>query len=405
MPCKKKRQKLADGTPATSSVEISHAEAEQKGFVEENDNTIDDKKRKPTKSKERVFSKAKERATMKQEARSKERTTMKQEAEKRHSSWVASRKNIDDMIVFIKQHQDIKTLCAQFNPLLRNEKIDFAKPVFHDEWRRGYKLASFDGSCMKRAATPYVYEEGKDYKLKLNEKPRVGVNGFHYCLQALECAKFTKHWKAPFQLFEVEALGDLHSNETHTVFSTNHVRIVKLVPQEEANKLLTGFLQNHDSIEHYHHGFLHDVSDVHAARLHTVTGGYERFTAGKPKVMDKNPQAVLISVKYDTIRWSDHDEKQHWKEIVFDWNRYLPGLSNAASWTDKKFKNVFDAFAETKENRKQNKFDAVCLKGHNNALNIETGIPAMTIFDSTFAFRASIAMRHIGWSLCGFTSL
>jgi hypothetical protein len=84
---------------------------------------------------------------------------------------------------------------------------------------KGYKVFNPDFTCLE-----FQFEEGKEYKTK--GKLELCKNGFHFCEVASDCFNYYS-FNSNNIVCEVEALGDVVTQNGENKLCTNHIKIIK----------------------------------------------------------------------------------------------------------------------------------------------------------------------------------
>ena len=84
---------------------------------------------------------------------------------------------------------------------------------------KGYKAFNSDLTCRG-----FQYEIGKTYEM--DELPIICKRGFHFCTDIATCYKFY-NMSEDTRICEIEAIGDIDSNEDKMKYCTNKIRIIK----------------------------------------------------------------------------------------------------------------------------------------------------------------------------------
>ena len=95
---------------------------------------------------------------------------------------------------------------------------------------KGYKVFNSDWTCRG-----FQYEVGKTYEM--DEKPICCERGFHFCKKASDC--FQHYTFDPNnKVAEVEALGDIDTNNDGSKCSTNKIHIIREITWQEVLDLV-----------------------------------------------------------------------------------------------------------------------------------------------------------------------
>ena len=93
---------------------------------------------------------------------------------------------------------------------------------------RGFKAFNKDLTCRG-----FQYEIGKTYEM--NETPKLCVRGFHFCRTIAECYNYYDK-NENTRICEIEALGEIDSEEESDKLCTNKIKILKEVTIEWQKK-------------------------------------------------------------------------------------------------------------------------------------------------------------------------
>ena len=95
---------------------------------------------------------------------------------------------------------------------------------------KGYKVFNPDWTCRG-----FQYEVGKTYEM--DEKPICCDRGFHFCKKASDCFKYYS-FNPNNKVAEVEALGDIDTNNNDSKCSTNKIHIIREITWQEVLDLV-----------------------------------------------------------------------------------------------------------------------------------------------------------------------
>ena len=95
---------------------------------------------------------------------------------------------------------------------------------------KGYKVFNPDWTCRN-----FQYEVGKTYEM--DEKPICCDRGFHFCKKALDCFQYYL-FDPNNKVAEVEALGDIDTNNDDSKCSTNKIHIIREITWQEVLDLV-----------------------------------------------------------------------------------------------------------------------------------------------------------------------
>ena len=84
---------------------------------------------------------------------------------------------------------------------------------------KGYKVFNPDWTCRG-----FQYNVGQVYEM--DRKPICCDRGFHFCTKALDCFKYYS-FDPDNKVAEVEALGDIDTNNDDSKCSTNKIHIIR----------------------------------------------------------------------------------------------------------------------------------------------------------------------------------
>lgn len=269
---------------------------------------------------------------------------------------------------------DLKT-DANKSTATGNQQTQDKLVTYENQVMRGFKLASRDGSCTSLSLKRIQFKVGEEYK---TDEIALSRSGFHFSLAAVQCLRYTNQWKPPFVLFEVEASGRIQGKPKHDMYCTSHLRIVRQVPELEAQKLLSGTISIENRLETYQSGKLHDQKHQ-AAKIHLLTGGYERYENGKRlKTTTQEPQTVFRSPLHDAVCWDEFMWKFCWAKL----KQNLP--QNWSKWDATQVVFFSQSFQEAQANRARQ--TPVVLEWVNLVLSIEQleeGVPHCVHFSPT----------------------
>ena len=94
----------------------------------------------------------------------------------------------------------------------------------------GYKVFNIDWTCRD-----FKYEVGKTYEM--DEKPICCDRGFHFCKKASDCFQYYL-FDPNNKVAEVEALGDIDTNNDDSKCSTNKIHIIREITWQEVLDLV-----------------------------------------------------------------------------------------------------------------------------------------------------------------------
>jgi hypothetical protein len=109
---------------------------------------------------------------------------------------------------------------------------------------KGYKVFNSDWTCRG-----FQYEVGQVYEM--DEKPICCDRGFHFCEKASDCFRYYS-FDPDNKVAEVEALGDIDTNNDGNKCSTNKIHIIREITWQEVLNLVnlgkgcTGFCNSGD---------------------------------------------------------------------------------------------------------------------------------------------------------------
>ena len=95
---------------------------------------------------------------------------------------------------------------------------------------KGYKVFNPDWSCRG-----FQYNVGQVYEM--DEKPICCNRGFHFCTKASDCFKYYS-FDPDNKVAEVEALGDINTNNDDSKCSTNKIHIIREITWQEVLNLV-----------------------------------------------------------------------------------------------------------------------------------------------------------------------
>ena len=95
---------------------------------------------------------------------------------------------------------------------------------------RGYKVFNPDWTCKG-----FQYEVGKVYEF--GDAPIICLRGFHFCAKAVDCFRFYD-FTPDNKVAEVEAFGEIVSDDYGSKFCTNKILIVREVSWEEVLRIV-----------------------------------------------------------------------------------------------------------------------------------------------------------------------
>ena len=95
---------------------------------------------------------------------------------------------------------------------------------------KGYKVFNPDWTCRN-----FQYEVGKTYEM--DEKPICCDRGFHFCKKASDCFQYYS-FDPNNKVAEVEALGDIDTNNNNSKCSTNKIYIIREITWQEVLDLV-----------------------------------------------------------------------------------------------------------------------------------------------------------------------
>ena len=95
---------------------------------------------------------------------------------------------------------------------------------------KGYKVFNSDWTCRN-----FQYEVGKTYEM--DEKPICCDRGFHFCKKASDCFQYYL-FDPNNKVAEVEALGDIDTNNDDSKCSTNKIHIIREITWQEVLDLV-----------------------------------------------------------------------------------------------------------------------------------------------------------------------
>ena len=95
---------------------------------------------------------------------------------------------------------------------------------------KGYKVFNSDWTCRN-----FQYEVGKTYEM--DEKPICCDRGFHFCKKASDCFQYYL-FDPNNKVAEVEALGDIDTNNDDNKCSTNKIHIIREITWQEVLDLV-----------------------------------------------------------------------------------------------------------------------------------------------------------------------
>ena len=95
---------------------------------------------------------------------------------------------------------------------------------------KGYKVFNSDWTCRN-----FQYEVGKTYEM--GGKPICCNRGFHFCKKALDCFRYYS-FDPNNKVAEVEALGDIDTNNDDSKCSTNKIHIIREITWQEVLDLV-----------------------------------------------------------------------------------------------------------------------------------------------------------------------
>lgn len=95
---------------------------------------------------------------------------------------------------------------------------------------KGYKVFNSDWTCRG-----FQYEVGKTYEEDI--KPECCERGFHFCTKAVDCFKYYS-FDPDNKVAEVEALGDIDTNNDDSKCSTNKIHIIREITWQEVLDLV-----------------------------------------------------------------------------------------------------------------------------------------------------------------------
>ena len=95
---------------------------------------------------------------------------------------------------------------------------------------KGYKVFNSDWTCRG-----FQYEVGKTYEM--DEKPICCDRGFHFCKKASDCFQYYS-FDPNNKVAEVEALGDIDTNNNDSKCSTNKIHIIREITWQEVLDLV-----------------------------------------------------------------------------------------------------------------------------------------------------------------------
>lgn len=96
--------------------------------------------------------------------------------------------------------------------------------------RKGYKVFESDWMCMD-----FQYEVGKTYGM--DDSPICCQRGFHYCTKLADCFKYYG-FSPKNKVAEIEALGEISTNEGDSKCCTNKIHIVKEISWQEVLEMV-----------------------------------------------------------------------------------------------------------------------------------------------------------------------
>ena len=108
---------------------------------------------------------------------------------------------------------------------------------------KGYKVTDLNG----QGINGFQYQVGQTYRLPEQDKLVLGLKGFHFCQEPIDCPEYVDHLKQPLRYFEIEALGEIQSRSEYddgigiypSKSVTNHIKFLREISIEEACELTT----------------------------------------------------------------------------------------------------------------------------------------------------------------------
>ena len=95
---------------------------------------------------------------------------------------------------------------------------------------KGYKVFNSDWTCRE-----FQYNVGQVYEM--DEKPICCKRGFHFCKKVLDCFNYYP-FNPDNKVAEVEALGDIDTNNDNSKCSTNKIHIIREITWQEVLDLV-----------------------------------------------------------------------------------------------------------------------------------------------------------------------
>ena len=109
---------------------------------------------------------------------------------------------------------------------MRAMKCDRCGKIFKEhKTMKGYKVFNSDWTCRN-----FQYEVGKTYEM--NEKPICCDRGFHFCTKVSDCFQYYS-FDPNNKVAEVEALGDIDTNNDNSKCCTNKIHIIREITWHE----------------------------------------------------------------------------------------------------------------------------------------------------------------------------
>ena len=202
---------------------------------------------------------------------------------------------------------------------------------------KGYKVFNKDWTCRG-----FQYNVGQVYEM--DEKPVCCKRGFHFCKKASDCFQYYS-FNPNNKVAEVEALGDIDTNNDDSKCSTNKIHIIREITWQEVLDLVnlgkgcTGLCNSGNWNSGNHNSGLCNSGDCNSGNWNSGNCNSGNWNSGLCNSGNRN------SGNHNSGNWNSGDYNSgdfnsgNWNSGNYNSGNYNSGDCNSGNWNKSSFNN------------------------------------------------------------------
>ena len=202
---------------------------------------------------------------------------------------------------------------------------------------KGYKVFNKDWTCRG-----FQYNVGQVYEM--DEKPICCKRGFHFCEKASDCFQYYS-FNPDNKVAEVEALGDIDTNNDDSKCSTNKIHIIREITWQEVLDLVnlgkgcTGLCNSGDWNSGNHNSGLCNSGDCNSGNWNSGNCNSGNWNSGLCNSGNRN-SGNHNSGNWNSGNWNSGDYNSgNYNSGNYNSGNYNSGDCNSGNWNKSSFNN------------------------------------------------------------------